>query len=56
MVNCSNFYAVYSFHPGGATLGMADGSVRFIKQTIDPATFAALMTRAGGEILSADKL
>jgi prepilin-type N-terminal cleavage/methylation domain-containing protein/prepilin-type processing-associated H-X9-DG protein len=56
MVNCSNRFAVYAFHPGGAHLGMADGSVRFIKETIDPATFAALMTRAGGEIISADEL
>jgi prepilin-type N-terminal cleavage/methylation domain-containing protein/prepilin-type processing-associated H-X9-DG protein len=56
MVNCSNRFAVYSFHPGGAHLGMADGSVRFVKETIDAATFAALMTRAGGEIISADKL
>ncbi|MEW4566915.1 DUF1559 domain-containing protein [Tautonia sp. JC769] len=56
MVNCSNRFAVYGFHPGGAHLGMADGSVRFVKETIDAATFAALMTRAGGEIISADKL
>ncbi|RUL83885.1 DUF1559 family PulG-like putative transporter [Tautonia sociabilis] len=55
MVNCSNRYAVYAFHPGGAHLGMADGSARFIKETIDPGTFAALMTRAGGEVISADR-
>ncbi len=29
-INCS----VGSFHPGGANVGMADGSVRFIKETI----------------------
>ncbi len=54
MVNCSNSYAMYGFHPSGANVCMADGSVRFLKSTISAATFAALMTRAGGEIVSAD--
>ena len=50
MINCSNGYAVNAFHPGGANVAMADGSVRFLKETISPATFAALMTRAAGEV------
>jgi hypothetical protein len=33
---------------------MADGSVRFIKQSISPRVFNALATRAGGEVVSAD--
>ena len=53
-VNCSNKYAVYAFHPGGANVVMADGSTRFLKETISIDVFAALMTRAGGEIISAD--
>jgi prepilin-type processing-associated H-X9-DG protein len=28
-----------SFHPGGANAGFCDGSVRFLKDTIDSATF-----------------
>jgi hypothetical protein len=35
-------------HTGGCYMSMADGSVRFIKDTIDPAVFRALLTRAGG--------
>lgn len=53
-LNCSNVYAAYAFHPGGANVGMADGSTRFIKETVAIETFAALLTRAGGEIVSAD--
>ncbi|QEH34722.1 hypothetical protein OJF2_32640 [Aquisphaera giovannonii] len=43
-----------SYHPGGANFGMADGSVRFLKQTMDVRTFAAYLSRRGGEIISAD--
>ena len=48
------FYGFKSFHPGGANFAMADGSVRFIKQSINPRTYNALGSRAGGEIVSAD--
>lgn len=34
-------------HPGGCFAAMADGSVRFITETIEPAVFRALLTRAG---------
>ena len=43
-----------SLHPDGATFAMADGSVRFIKQTIAQPTYHSLGTRAGGEVISAD--
>jgi prepilin-type N-terminal cleavage/methylation domain-containing protein len=45
---------VYAFHPGGAGILLGDGSVRFVKQTIDFKIFAALVTRDGGEVISAD--
>jgi prepilin-type N-terminal cleavage/methylation domain-containing protein/prepilin-type processing-associated H-X9-DG protein len=41
-----------SRHPGGVNFLYADGSVRFLRQTLDPVTWAALGTRAGGEVLS----
>jgi hypothetical protein len=33
---------------------MLDGSVRFIKNSITPASWWALGTKAGGEVISAD--
>jgi prepilin-type processing-associated H-X9-DG protein len=43
-----------SNHPGGFNALMADGSVRFIKQTVSPQVFKALITKAGGEVVAAD--
>jgi prepilin-type processing-associated H-X9-DG protein len=42
--------AARSRHPGGANLLIADGSVRFGKDSTDPAVWMALGSRAGGEI------
>ncbi|QVL31758.1 DUF1559 domain-containing protein [Telmatocola sphagniphila] len=50
--NDANFGAFRSEHTGGANFTMADGSVQFILDSIDPATFAGLGTRAGGEVAS----
>ncbi|MDR3634501.1 MAG: DUF1559 domain-containing protein [Isosphaeraceae bacterium] len=43
-----------SRHSGGVNLCMCDGSVKFIKQTINPVTWWALGSRAGSEVISAD--
>jgi prepilin-type N-terminal cleavage/methylation domain-containing protein/prepilin-type processing-associated H-X9-DG protein len=43
-----------SNHPGGVNMAMADGSVKFIKDTVSVPTWWALGTRRGGEILSSD--
>ena len=47
---------MYSLHPGGANVLMGDGSVRFIKQSINLRTWQALSSRAVGEVISADYL
>ncbi|WP_435015656.1 DUF1559 domain-containing protein [Tundrisphaera sp. TA3] len=51
-----NLAAASSYHPGGVTVAMLDGSVRFIKSTVNFNTWLAIGTRAGGEIISADAL
>ncbi|WP_165244919.1 DUF1559 domain-containing protein [Paludisphaera soli] len=43
-----------SFHPGGVSTLMMDGSVRAVKSTINPQVWRGLGTRAGGETLSSD--
>ncbi len=44
----------YSLHPSGANVLMGDGSVRFIKQSINLLAWQALSSRAVGEVVSAD--
>jgi len=43
-----------SNHPGGVNLCLADGSVRFIKDSVSLPAWWALGTRAMGEVLSSD--
>ncbi len=46
--------AVYGFHTGGVNGLLADGSVRFVRSSISVQTFAALVTRNGGEVIGND--
>jgi prepilin-type N-terminal cleavage/methylation domain-containing protein/prepilin-type processing-associated H-X9-DG protein len=46
--------AASSRHPGGINTAMCDGSVKFIKSSVDPKAWAAVGTRNGNEVLSAD--
>ncbi|MHC5542775.1 DUF1559 family PulG-like putative transporter [Singulisphaera rosea] len=57
LINCHNGWnAVYSFHPGGVNTLSCDGSVRFLKQSVAKPVMRAYVTRAEGEIISADQL
>ena len=49
MINAINVSEVFSFHPGGAQVAIADASVRFIAETVDTRAFVDVCTRAGGE-------
>jgi prepilin-type N-terminal cleavage/methylation domain-containing protein/prepilin-type processing-associated H-X9-DG protein len=51
-LNCTNDSEVYSFHSTGANVVFADGSVHFLKSSMDLCILAALTTRAGGEVVS----
>jgi prepilin-type processing-associated H-X9-DG protein len=41
-----------SNHPGGVNMAFCDGSVKFVKETLDSITFQALSTIAGSEVIS----
>jgi len=43
-----------SYHPGGVNTLFGDGSVRFIKDSIDGAAWRSLGTISGGEVISSD--
>jgi prepilin-type N-terminal cleavage/methylation domain-containing protein/prepilin-type processing-associated H-X9-DG protein len=50
-INCTNNGEVYSFHVGGANAVFADGSVHFLRESMSIRVLAALITRAGGEVV-----
>ena len=43
-----------SRHPGGVNVTFTDGSVRFVKNTVNVQAWRGIGTRNGGEVLSAD--
>ena len=43
-----------SNHPGGVNICFTDGSVRFVKDSVNLPAWWALGTRAGGEVVSSD--
>ena len=43
-----------SRHPGGINVLLGDGSVRFVKNSINMPVWLGLNTISGGEVISAD--
>ena len=50
----ANYANVSSLHPGGVNVAFADGSVRFVKNSVNMLTWMQLGTKAGGEVISSD--
>jgi prepilin-type N-terminal cleavage/methylation domain-containing protein/prepilin-type processing-associated H-X9-DG protein len=48
------FNAARSFHSGGVNVLFCDGSVKFIKDTVNLGTWRAISTKDGGEVVSGD--
>jgi prepilin-type N-terminal cleavage/methylation domain-containing protein/prepilin-type processing-associated H-X9-DG protein len=48
-INVTNDNEIYSFHPGGANVLFADGSVHFLADTLDIRVVAKLITAAANE-------
>jgi prepilin-type N-terminal cleavage/methylation domain-containing protein/prepilin-type processing-associated H-X9-DG protein len=49
-----NNNAPASFHPGGLNAAFGDGSVRFLKESLNVVTLRSLVSAKGGEVVSAD--
>jgi prepilin-type processing-associated H-X9-DG protein len=50
VINCNNQEGdIFSFHPSGANVCFADGSVRWLSTGTDINIVAALVTKGGGE-------
>jgi prepilin-type processing-associated H-X9-DG protein len=54
-VNWQERYSFRSRHPGGLQFAMADGTVRFVKETIPLQIYRAFATIKGGETVSDDQ-
>jgi len=53
-MDAPGMWGLSSYHPGGANVAMADGSVRFLKSSTDMRTVWAIGSRAGSETVSGD--
>src|SRR5439155_25307585 len=53
-INCINDKEIYAFHPSGANVCMADGSVRMVSQSASLDVCLALLTRERGDPVPAE--
>jgi prepilin-type N-terminal cleavage/methylation domain-containing protein/prepilin-type processing-associated H-X9-DG protein len=56
LINCTNFASsnLFSFHPGGVQIAMADGAVRFLSETTSMQAVFALMGSQDGSVTTLD--
>lgn len=50
--NAQGFFHASSLHPGGVNVALADGSVRFVRDSIPLPMWRGMSTRAGGEVVT----
>ena len=57
LINNPNFddRSSMSYHPGGSNYLFGDGSVKFLKLSIDLGVYQSLGSRAGGEVVGSDQ-
>jgi prepilin-type N-terminal cleavage/methylation domain-containing protein len=53
-LNCTSDNEMFSFHTAGMNAVFGDGSVRFVRESITLTQLAALISKAGGEVISFD--
>jgi len=53
-LDCDGMYGLSSYHPGGANVAFADGSVRFLKSSTAMNVIWSLGSKDGGEVISSD--
>jgi prepilin-type N-terminal cleavage/methylation domain-containing protein/prepilin-type processing-associated H-X9-DG protein len=51
LVNGSNNWGIYGMHPGGASVAFADGSTRFIDDSVSADVMAAQLTARAGDFV-----
>jgi prepilin-type N-terminal cleavage/methylation domain-containing protein/prepilin-type processing-associated H-X9-DG protein len=51
---CTNDSEIFAFHTGGSNMVFGDGSVRFVRNGLTMNQMQALLSRAGGELISFD--
>lgn len=54
LVNYDNMLGLYAFHPGGAHVAMADGSVQLMSEATDTDVVLALVSRTGDEVAAGE--
>jgi len=52
--DCDGMYGLSSYHPGGCNVLMADGSVKYLKNSTNPVVVWSIGSRAQNEVVSSD--
>jgi prepilin-type processing-associated H-X9-DG protein len=54
-INISNTYGIYGFHPAGANVLLADGSVHLLSKSLKPSVLMCLMSINSGDLVKEDQ-